>query len=72
MTAVSSKNASQGPHLPVIATLADTGPITQIKNAEKEPRNAIIELNSGTRMETATESEVNKARSNVTNVRLRR
>jgi hypothetical protein len=38
--------------------LAATGPITHNMKAEKEPRNAIIELNSGTRIETKIDNTV--------------
>jgi len=45
---------------PASMILAATGPITHSMKAEKEPRNAIIELNSGTRIETRIESDVTK------------
>ena len=37
--------------------------MTQSRNAENDPRKAIIELNSGTRIETITETTVKMARS---------
>jgi hypothetical protein len=39
-------------------TFAMIGPMMQSKKAEKDPRNAIIELNSGIEIETKTESNV--------------
>lgn len=65
MTAVANKTASHNLQRPVKATFADTGPMTQRRNAENDPRKAIIELNSGTRMEATTETMVNIARSTV-------
>jgi hypothetical protein len=38
---------SKIPHLPSNFTFAATGPTTEMLNAEKDPRNAIITLNSG-------------------------
>jgi len=43
-------------------TFARTGPTTESKNAENDPRKAIIELNSGTAMDTRTARVVKKTR----------
>lgn len=51
---------SKMPQRPASMIFAVIGPITQSMKAEKEPRNAIIELNSGTRIETRIESDVTK------------
>jgi hypothetical protein len=52
----------------VIAIFAEMGPMTQITKAEKEPRNAIDELNSGTRIDTPTASNVNETLSMAINI----
>ena len=54
-TAVTNKNTSQRFARPLRAIFAETGPITHKRNAENAPRKAIMELNSGTRIDTATE-----------------
>lgn len=58
MTPRTRTQPSKTPHLPASAIFADTGPITHNRKAEKEPRKAIIELNSGTRIDTPTDSAV--------------
>lgn len=71
MTPVTSRKPSQRVQRPASATFADTGPMTHSRNAEKDPRNAIIELNSGTRIETVTDTMVKSARSMVVKIRFR-
>lgn len=53
---------SSTPHLPSIFTLAAIGPIIEMQNAEKDPKNAIIILNSGMKTDTATELQVTTSR----------
>lgn len=48
---------------PASAIFADTGPMTQSRNDENAPKNAIIELNPGTKIDTATEHIVKSVRS---------
>lgn len=60
--AVAMSRPSYQVHLPARMHLAVSGPITDNKNAEKEPRNAIIALNSGTQMETVTDRSVTNIR----------
>jgi hypothetical protein len=50
-------------HCRSMQILAQTGPMTQSMNAEKDPRNAINVENSGTSMETVTASKVRAIRS---------
>ena len=57
--AIRRRTASSQLHFPSNATFADTGPITHNKNAEKEPRKAIIALNSGMKIENATAMSAN-------------
>lgn len=57
-TPANMTNPSKGLHLRSIITLAATGPTMASINAEKEPRNAIIELNSGMEMDTKTDKHV--------------
>ena len=53
--------------LPLIATLAQTGPITHRTNAEKEPRNAMTVENSGTRIDAQTARRASTTRSRINN-----
>jgi hypothetical protein len=53
---------SNGLALPSIAIFAQIGPMTQIKNAENDPRNAMTDSNSGIAMETTTDRKVVKTR----------
>lgn len=62
-TAIKSRAPSFHLHFRSSAIFADTGPITQSKNAENAPTNAIIELNSGKKIETATAEHVKAVRS---------
>lgn len=61
-----SRTASYHLHCPVIAIFAEIGPITQMTKAEKEPRNAIRELNCGTRIETKIDKSGTIIRSKAT------
>jgi len=70
-TATVSKSTSKVLHRPESALFANTGPMTQIMNAEKDPRNAITALNSGTRIDTPTDRNVNTTRSIIVRMRLR-
>lgn len=56
---------------PARAIFAEMGPITQRRNDEKDPRKAIIELNSGTTTETATERAAIAVLSRIVRIRLR-
>lgn len=69
VTPVATIIPSNQPHFPAITTFAMTGPTIESMKAEKEPRNAIIELNSGTATETATASVVKKTRCKIANKR---
>lgn len=61
-----SKVASYHRHRPVIAIFAEIGPMTQMTKAEKEPKNAIRELNCGTRIETRIDMTGTRIRSRAT------
>ena len=61
--AIPIKPASTQLHFLLSAIFAETGPITQSIKAENEPTNAIIELKSGMKMETATERHAKTERS---------
>lgn len=63
MTPVTSRNPSQKPQRRARAIFAEMGPMTHSKNEENAPRKAIMEENSGTKIDTTTEHSVNKARS---------
>lgn len=54
---------SFAPYRRVNAILAATGPMTHSTNAEKDPTKAIIELNSGMKMDTATARHAKTVRS---------
>lgn len=72
ITVATPKNTtSQNEARPAIATFAEIGPITQSKKEENEPRKAIIELNSGTKIDTPIENMTNIVRSMIVNVRFR-
>lgn len=47
--------------------MADTGPMTHNRNDVNAPRNAIIELKSGRRIDTVTEQRVKSVRSTTMN-----
>lgn len=68
--ASASKNPSHSPHFRSRATFADIGPITARMKAENEPRIAIIELNSGTRIETVIARQTSITRSKMSKMRL--
>lgn len=51
--------------------MADIGPMTQIMKAENEPRKAIRELNSGTRIETVIDSTGMDTRSAMKSMRFK-
>lgn len=53
---------SKGVQTPSITTLATTGPTMDNMNAEKDPRMAIMELNSGIKMDTTTTAPVRRMR----------
>jgi len=57
-------------HRPTSIMFARTGPTTASMKAEKEPKKAIIELNSGIMMDTATESKVMHMRWRMASARL--
>ena len=63
MPAMTKITASSGLHLPAMHTLAATGPTTHNMNALNAPKKLIIAPNSGTRMETETDRNVNRMRS---------
>jgi hypothetical protein len=56
--AMSNSVPSNHPHLPSIDILAAKGPMIQSTNAEKEPKKAIIDPNSGMKIDTATDNAV--------------
>lgn len=56
-------------HCPNIATFAMTGPTIESMKAEKEPRKAIMELNSGMAIETATARLVRAIRCTIASIR---
>jgi hypothetical protein len=56
------------PYRPVSAIFAEIGPITQMINAENEPRNAIMEPNSGIRIDIPTDVNVNRTLSVTINI----
>lgn len=60
--------ASYHRHRPVIAIFAEIGPMTQMTKAEKEPRNAIRELNCGIRIETRIDMTGTIIRSSATRI----
>ena len=69
--AITSNEASTNLHLPSRAILAEIGPMTQMMKAEKEPRKAIRELKSGTRIDTMTASRGTDMRSIMKSMRFK-
>src|ERR1700722_7172812 len=67
--AVIKRKISSNPYRCVSAIFAEMGPMTQMTKAEKDPRKAIEELNSGTSIDIPTDRSVNRTLSTTNNAR---
>lgn len=69
--ATTSKTPSRKVRRPANEAFASTGPMTQIRNAENDPRNAMIASKFGMAMDTMTARTVTSVRSNTVKIRFR-
>ena len=68
ITAITNRTTSQKVRRPANEPFANTGPMTQIKKAENDPRNAMIASNSGMTMDTMTARKVTSVRSSTVKI----